>query len=60
LSRALRAVAEIVGEDEARKMVIDRPKALLEGREPEAPPAPERVPSRRSLLSRWFRRGEAI
>ncbi len=60
LSRALEAVTAIVGEDEARRMVSDRPRALLEGREPETQPAPEPPAPKRSLLSRWFRREEAI
>jgi protein-tyrosine phosphatase len=60
MSRALDAVAAIVGDEEARRMVIDRPKALLEGREPDVPPVPERPMPKRSLLSRWFGRREAI
>ncbi len=60
LSRAVEAVAELVGEDEARRMVLDRPQALLDGRDPDPPPVVARPAPRRSLLSRWFRRGGPV
>jgi len=60
LSRAVEAVAAIVGAEEARKMVSDRPRALLDGRDPEPPPVLERQASKRSLLSRLFGRGEPV
>jgi protein-tyrosine phosphatase len=60
LSTALDAVARLVGEEEARRMVIDRPRALLAGVEPEEPFVPESPAPRRSFLSRWFRREEPI
>jgi len=60
LRRAVDAVAAIVGEEEARRMVIDRPLALLEGREIEPPSPAVAAGRKRSLLSRWFRRGERI
>jgi protein-tyrosine phosphatase len=60
LSRAVEAVAAIVGEEEAGKMVSERPRALLDGRDPEPPPVMERQASKRSLLSRLFGRGEPV
>ena len=60
LSRAVEAVAAIVGHEEARKMVSDRPRALLDGRDPEPPPVLERQASKRSLFSRLFGRGEPV
>jgi len=60
LSRAVEAVAAIVGAEEARKMVSDRPRALLDGRDPEPPPVLERQASKRSLLSRLFGREEPV
>ena len=42
LSRAYRRLTELVGEDEARRMVRDNPEAVLEGREIRAPePVPD-------------------
>jgi protein-tyrosine phosphatase len=60
LSAARAAVAAIVGEDEARRMVVDRPRALLSGLEPDVPAVPEAPASKRSFLSRWFRTEGAI
>lgn len=55
LSKALARLAEWVGEDRARAMIGEVPRALLEGREPdvELPPEP---PPRRSLLGRLLGR----
>jgi protein-tyrosine phosphatase len=39
-----------------RRMTEDFPKAFIEGRDPELPPAREEAPGRRSFLSRVFRR----
>jgi protein-tyrosine phosphatase len=60
MSRALEAVAAMVGDEEARRMAIDRPRALLEGREPDPPAVPEPPPRRRTLLARWLGRRERI
>ncbi len=60
LSRAVEAVAAIVGEEEAKKMVSERPRALLDGRDPEPPLVIERQASKRSLLSRLFGRGGPV
>lgn len=60
LSGALEAIAPLVGEAHARRMALDIPRALLEGREPELPP-PESAPEQRaSRLRRWFRKGTPI
>ncbi len=37
LSSAVQAAAKIVGEEEARKMVTEYPRAIIEGRRPEVP-----------------------
>jgi protein-tyrosine phosphatase len=37
LSSAVRAAEEILGEEEARKMVTEYPRAILEGRKPDVP-----------------------
>jgi protein-tyrosine phosphatase len=60
LSTAVAAVAAIVGDEEARRMVIDRPRALLAGLEPDVRVEPEPRASKRSFLSRWFRREGTI
>ncbi len=57
LRRAVEAMIPVVGEDLARRMASDIPRALLDGREPEMPPP---APRRRSFLGRWFRSGEPI
>jgi protein-tyrosine phosphatase len=58
LSRAVERVGQWVGPDLAARMVDDIPRAFLEGRDPDLPPAPEEPRGRqRSLLSRWFSRG---
>ena len=54
LRPALEAVAALVGEEKARRMVTEIPAALLRGQEPDLPPLDEPPP--RGLLSRWFRR----
>jgi len=56
LSRAVEKLGRWVGDDLARRMVTDIPRAFVEGRDPELPPLPEPSPGRRSLLSRWFSR----
>jgi protein-tyrosine phosphatase len=60
LSKALRKIATLVGDEHAARMASDIPRAFVEGREPDLPPAPEEAPRGRSLLARWFRRGPAI
>lgn len=55
LGEAVARLAAWVGDDLALKMATDVPAAFIAGRDPEvAPPAP---PTKRSVLSRWFRRG---
>jgi protein-tyrosine phosphatase len=60
MSKAVRRIAELVGDEHASRMASDVPRALLDGREPDLPPLPEEPPAGRSLLSRWFRRGPSI
>jgi protein-tyrosine phosphatase len=56
MSKAIEAMTSLVGERRAMAMATDAPAALLEGRDPELPPA-DRGPARRSsLLGRLFRR----
>lgn len=55
LSEALRAVAEMIGDEAARRMVEDVPAALLRGQAPEVA-SPEEPSPRRSVWSRWLGR----
>jgi protein-tyrosine phosphatase len=54
LSRALEAMVPWAGEEMARRMVTDIPRALLAGQSPDVPPPEESEPRRRSFLSRWL------
>jgi protein-tyrosine phosphatase len=56
MSRAIEAISSLVGERRALLMATDAPAALLEGREPELPPAERRTSRRSSFLGRLFRR----
>jgi len=56
MSEALGLVAGWVGEERARSMVEDVPRALLEGRRPDIPPLDTPPRRRRSFLGRWFGR----
>lgn len=56
MSAALARIASWAGDDFARRMVDDFPRAFVEGRDPELPSAPEPA-ARRSLRDRLFRRG---
>jgi protein-tyrosine phosphatase len=55
LSAALEAVVPLVGEQRAASMVIDVPRALIEGCSPEIPTLEQAVKPRRSFFSRIFR-----
>lgn len=55
LSKAVTRIGSWVGDDVARRMTTEFPRAFLEGRDPDCPPPPE-APPPRSLLRRWFRR----
>jgi protein-tyrosine phosphatase len=54
LSEARQELASLVGEERARHMCDEAPRALLEGRAPELPPVESASARRRSVLSRWF------
>jgi protein-tyrosine phosphatase len=56
LSASLARLGSWVGDDLARRMADEFPKAFLEGRDPDVPPRPEPSPRRRSLLREWFGR----
>lgn len=56
LSEGVRAIAAILGEDQALAMATTHPAAFLAGREPDVPPPPEDPPPRRSFLARLFGR----
>lgn len=56
LSSALPRLSSWAGDDEARRMVEDHPRAFLEGRDPDVPPLPEPAPRKRSVFSRWLGR----
>jgi protein-tyrosine phosphatase len=56
LSQA-RAVAErLVGAEEARRLVLDRPQAILDDRPPSQVPPPPQVAPPRGMLQRLLRR----
>lgn len=57
LSEGLAVVARLVGDEEARRMVLDRPQAILDNRPPPPPREPAaRVASPPSLLGKWLSR----
>lgn len=57
LSGAIARLCTWVGEDFARRMADDIPRAFIEGRDPDLPPALEAKAARRSLRDRLFGRG---
>jgi protein-tyrosine phosphatase len=57
MSAAVRELGSWVGDALALRMADDIPKAFLEGRDPDLPPAPEAPPRRRTLRQRLFGRG---
>src|SRR5262249_22213407 len=57
LSEAHAAVAALIGEEEADRMVVDNPRALLRGEEPDVPSPEEASEPRPSFFSRLFGRG---
>lgn len=56
LSSAMDRLGSWIGEDYAKRMTGEFPRAFIEGRDPDLPEAPE-APTARSFLSRLFRRG---
>jgi protein-tyrosine phosphatase len=60
MSAAVGRVAQLVGEDLARRMSSEIPGSLLKGEEPEIPPIGEPPARKTSPLSRWFRRTHPI
>jgi protein-tyrosine phosphatase len=56
LSRSLAQLGSWIGEDFARRMTDEFPKAFIEGRDPDIPQAEEPAVRRRSFMSRLFRR----
>ena len=56
LKEAVATIARWVGDEHALRMATDIPRAFLDGRDPELPPPP--APPKRSIFSRWLRRGE--
>jgi protein-tyrosine phosphatase len=55
LSSAMSRLGSWTGDDFARKMADEFPRAFIEGKDPDLPPAPETTP-RRSWAARLFRR----
>jgi tyrosine-protein phosphatase YwqE len=55
LSAALKEIVPLVGEQRAESMVIDVPRALIEGRSPDIAPPESPVKRQRSFFSRLFR-----
>lgn len=56
LREAVVLAAGLIGESRAEQMVTGAPRALLDGAEPELPPADRPASRRRSFLSRWFQK----
>jgi protein-tyrosine phosphatase len=56
LSAGVARISSWVGEELARRMVTDIPRAFLEGLDPDLPPAPVPPARKASLFSRWFGR----
>ena len=56
LSSSMARLGTWVGDDLARRMADEIPKAFIEGRDPDLPEAPETTVRRRSFAARWFRR----
>jgi protein-tyrosine phosphatase len=57
ISTAMHRLGAWTGEDFARRMADEHPRAFIEGRDPDLPEAPEGMPRPRSFLSRLLRRG---
>lgn len=57
MTSAMARLSSWVGDDLARRMADDIPRAFIEGRDPELPPMPEGGARRRTLRDRLFRRG---
>jgi protein-tyrosine phosphatase len=57
LSPSLARLGSWIGDDLARRMAEEFPRAFLEGRDPEVPPPPAPETRRRSLRDRLFGRG---
>ncbi|HZP65453.1 MAG TPA: CpsB/CapC family capsule biosynthesis tyrosine phosphatase [Rudaea sp.] len=57
LAEGMAAAAERVGAEEARRLVVDRPRAILDDVAPANVPMPECLPARPRSLFRWRRRG---
>ena len=56
LSEGLEVARRLVGDDEARRLVLDRPQAILDDRPPESVPAPPQEDMARSVLTQWLSR----
>ena len=54
LSKAIEAMIPLIGEQRARSMAQEVPRALLAGEAPEVPPVSDSSPRRKSFLSRLF------
>ena len=57
LTASLSRLGSWTGDDFARRMADEFPKAFIEGRDPDLPPPPDEPVRRRSWASRLFRRG---
>lgn len=56
LSRSMPRLGAWLGDDLARRMATEFPKAFIEGRDPDLPPAPQSPVRRPSWVARFFRR----
>lgn len=57
LAEGMLAAAKRVGDDEARRLVDDRPRAILDNVAPGEVPMPESIPARKSGIFQWWGRG---
>lgn len=56
MSAAVAVATHLLGAQEARRLVLDRPRAVLENREPNLYPLPQAVATPPSRLSQWLTR----
>ncbi len=57
LSSSMARLCSWLGDDLARRMADEFPRAFIEGRDPDLPPAPQPAAGRRSWAARLFHRG---
>jgi len=56
MSEAVAIATKMLGAEEARRLVVDRPRAVLENKEPNLFPLPQRVAAPPSKMGKWLSR----